>query len=210
MTRLRWSPVASATTWDESLVLARAMTGAARPGGPTWASRPTGSSGAEALLAPLLHAAHLNGSGMETVLRWVLRQDLAPARAILAAHGVETGVDVLSGLAATDPRELSGIWSSTAGVLAAYRSDAVLDNCAAPNFDPRRFVGTADTVYVCAPARYQELVAPIVVAFLEQVRAGAYASAAAAVAGRAAPRSRSPWFSTSWPTSLRSPTCPPW
>jgi type IV secretory pathway TraG/TraD family ATPase VirD4 len=179
--RVRWSPVASAFSWDESLVLARAMAGAARPGGAAgesahWIER------AEALLAPLLHAAHLNGSGMETVLRWVLRQDLGPARAVLSASGVDTGVDVLAGLAATDPREVSGIWSSAAGVLAAYRSDAVLDGCAAPNLDPRRLITTPDTVYICAPARYQQLVAPIVVAFLEQVRAGAYAASATGVA----------------------------
>jgi type IV secretory pathway TraG/TraD family ATPase VirD4 len=183
VSRVRWSPVASAVSWDESLVLARAMTGAARPAGHAgesahWIER------AEALLAPLLHAAYLDHRGMETVLRWVLRQDLAPARAVLAASGVETAEDVLAGLAATDPRELSGIWSSAAGVLAAYRADAVLDGCAAPNLDPRRLVSTPDTVYICAPARYQQLVAPIVVAFLEQIRAGAYAASAAAAGGR--------------------------
>jgi type IV secretion system protein VirD4 len=175
VTRLRWSPVVSAATWDESLVLARAMAGAARPEGRTgdsahWTER------AEALLAPLLHAAHLAGAGMDTVLRWVLRQDLDPARATLTREGVDIAADVLSGLAATDPRELSGIWSTAAGLLAAYRFDAVLDHAAAPNFDPRRLVATRDTVYVSAPARYQELVAPIVVAFLEQVRAGTYAT----------------------------------
>ncbi len=137
VTRLRWSPVVSAATWDESLVLARAMAGAARPDGRTgesahWTER------AEALLAPLLHAAHLRRAGMETVLRWVLRQELEPARTTLATDGVDTAADVLAGLAATDPREQSGIWSTTAGLLAAYRFDAVLDNAAAPNFDPRR------------------------------------------------------------------------
>jgi type IV secretory pathway TraG/TraD family ATPase VirD4 len=182
VSRLRWSPVVSASTWDESLVLARAMAGAARPDGRTgdaahWTER------AEALLAPLLHAAHLGGAGMETVLRWVLRQELEPARATLTREGVDTAVDVLTGLAATDPREQSGIWSSAAGLLAAYRFDAVLDNAAAPNFDPRLLAGSGDTVYVCAPARFQELVAPIVVAFLEQVRAGSYATWASASSG---------------------------
>jgi type IV secretion system protein VirD4 len=187
VTRLRWSPVVSAATWDESLVLARAMAGAARPDGRSgesahWTER------AEALLAPLLHAAHLRRAGMETVLRWVLRQELEPARMALIAEGVDTAADVLTGLAATDPREQSGIWSTTAGLLAAYRFDAVLDNAAAPNFDPRRLAATGDTVYVCAPARYQDLVAPIVVAFLEQVRAGAYAaSAMGANSGRVPP-----------------------
>ncbi|MBV9660928.1 MAG: type IV secretory system conjugative DNA transfer family protein, partial [Acidimicrobiales bacterium] len=64
--RIRWSPVASARTWDESLVVARSMAGAARPAsrrGETahWTER------AEALLAPLLHAAHLEGSSIEQV-----------------------------------------------------------------------------------------------------------------------------------------------
>ncbi|HEX4863651.1 MAG TPA: type IV secretory system conjugative DNA transfer family protein [Acidimicrobiales bacterium] len=175
VTRLRWSPVAAASTWDESLVIARSMTGAARPSGRLgdsahWTER------AEALLGPLLHAAWLSGADMETVLRWTLRQEDQPAQTVLHAHGVQTAADVLGGISARDRRELSGIWSSLAGVLAAYRSDSVLDNSSGINFDPAGFVRSNDTVYVCAPARHQELAAPIVVAFLEQVRAAAYSA----------------------------------
>jgi type IV secretion system protein VirD4 len=175
LTRLRWSPVAAAATWDESLVLAAAMSRAARPAGRRgesahWTER------AEALLAPLLHAAHMAGSGIEVVLRWVLRQDLESPQAVLAGHGVDLASDVLAGIAATDPREQSGIWSSAAGILAAYRSDAVLDNSTAVNFDPTALTSTCDTVYICASARHQDLVAPIVVAFVEQARAGCYAA----------------------------------
>lgn len=173
--RIRWSPVASARTWDASLVLARAMTGAARPTARSgesahWTER------AEALLAPLLHAAHLQGAGIETVLIWVLRHQLDEASAALRVNGATIAADVLAGISATDPREQSGIWSCAAGVLAAYRSDRVLDNSAAVNFDPSNLVAGGDTVYVCAPARHQELAAPIVVAFLDQARAGCYAS----------------------------------
>lgn len=174
--RIRWSPVAAARTWDESLVLARSMAGAARPGG-RWGEAGHWTERAEALLAPLLHAAHLQGSGMETVLGWVLRHDLGPAAAVLTSQAVRLGADVLAGIDATDPREQSGIWSSAAGILAAYRSERVLDHSDPPNFDPARLVETSDTVYVCAPARHQDLVAPIVVAFLDQARAGAYAAA---------------------------------
>jgi type IV secretory pathway TraG/TraD family ATPase VirD4 len=184
VTRLRWSPVESAGTWDESLVLARGLTGAARPAGRLgesahWTER------AEALLAPLLHAAHWEGGGMETVLKWVLRHDIDAPRGRLSAHGVTTAADVLEGIAATDSREQSGIWSTAAGVLAAYRSDAALDNAAPANFDPRMLHATTDTVFVCAPGRHQDLVSPIVVAFLHQARAGCYASWAGP--GRAAP-----------------------
>lgn len=151
--RLRWSPVAAARTWDDSLVTARVMTGAARPAGRRgdsahWTER------AEALLAPLLHAAHLSDSGMATVVGWVLRQNLEEARSTLELHGVRMGCDVLAGIAATDPREQSGIWSSTAGILAAYRSDRVLDHSSPVNFDPAALISGRDTVYVCAPARH--------------------------------------------------------
>jgi type IV secretory pathway TraG/TraD family ATPase VirD4 len=133
----------------------------------------------------MLYASNQIGGGIEEVLRWVLRQDLDTPKGVLMVKGVHTAADVLAGIAATDPREQSGIWSSAAGVLAAYRSDAVLDNAASVNFDPRLLHSTRDTVYVCAPARYQDLVAPIVVAFLEQARAGAYQSAAAATPANA-------------------------
>ncbi|HET9076786.1 MAG TPA: type IV secretory system conjugative DNA transfer family protein [Acidimicrobiales bacterium] len=173
--RIRWSPVAAARTWDDALITARAMAGAARPAGRRgdsahWTER------AEALLAPLLHAAHLQGGGIAAVTGWVLRQDLDQPGSVLALHGVRIGCDVVAGLGATDPREQSGIWSSAAGILAAYRSERVLDHSSPVNFDPASLITGRDTVYVCAPARHQELVAPIVVAFLDAARGGAYAA----------------------------------
>jgi len=176
-TRLSWSPVGVSGQWDEALVTARVMVGAARPGGRVgeaahWNER------AEALLGSLLHAAALCGGDMTTVVHWVLAHDAGPARAAVAGHGAVLASAVLAGLAATDAREMSAIWSTAGGVLAAYRSDAVLTQASDTNFDPYRFAATSDTVYVCAPARYQALVAPIVVAFMEQVRAATYQAAA--------------------------------
>ena len=181
--RLRWSPVAAARSWDDSLVTARVMAGAARPAGrfgesQHWTER------AEAVLAPLLHAACLAGSDMGTVVGWVLRQNLEEARSTLELHGVRLAVDVLAGIAATDGREQSGIWSTTAGILAAYRSERVLDHSAPVNFDPTCLIHGADTVYICAPARHQELVAPLVVAFLDSARAGCYSAWSDGPAGR--------------------------
>ncbi|MGH8917633.1 MAG: type IV secretory system conjugative DNA transfer family protein, partial [Actinomycetes bacterium] len=179
---VRWSPVASCATWDDALVTARALVRSARPQsaggeGRHWTER------AEALLAPLLHGAAVDGSDMRTVVRWVLRQDLDQPAAVLRAAGAGLAVDVLAGLAATDHRELSGIWSTAAGTLAAYRSDRALASAQDPNIDPHGLVHTSDTVYLCAPADRQDLVAPIVVAFLEAVRAGAYRAAASRPAG---------------------------
>ncbi|HET9058939.1 MAG TPA: TraM recognition domain-containing protein, partial [Acidimicrobiales bacterium] len=162
-------------SWEESLVTARVMTGAARPHGhfgesAHWTER------AEALLAPLFHAAATAGLAMRDVVRWVLTQELREPMALLgqAYPDGPVQVEVLSGIAATEERERSGIFSTTAGILAAYRSTSALDLADRVTLDPASLASQAATVYICAPARYQALVAPVVVAFLEQVRAAAY------------------------------------
>ncbi len=181
VTALRWSPVVAARSWDEALVVTRALTGAARPdsrGGEAlhWTER------AEALVAPLLHAAALAGLDMRQVVTWVLTHDLTTPRATLSGHRAALGAAVLDGLDKSDQREMSGIWSTAASVLAAYRSEAVLASAGEPNFDPAGFSAGRDTVYICAPAERQELVAPIVVAFLAALRSEAYARDAAGAA----------------------------
>jgi type IV secretion system protein VirD4 len=176
--RLCWSPVSAASTWDAALLTARSMAACTSPGAGTtneqhWRERST------ALLAPLLFAANLAERPIAEVLRWVLRQDLGPAGLTLEDHDTPVANDVLVGIAKTDGRERSSIFSATAGVLAAYNADATRRSAASTNFDPKRFVASRDTLYVTAPAHKQALSAPLVVGLLEQVRLAAYARAAA-------------------------------
>jgi len=74
----------------------------------------------------------------------------------------------------TEERERSGIFSTAAGLLSVYRSQAALDPATRPNFDPDRFAASQDTLYVCAPGHAQELLAPLIVALLDQIRAACY------------------------------------
>jgi type IV secretion system protein VirD4 len=173
MRRLSWSPIPAAATWDGALVIARAMAACAKPAAGAfneahWTER------AAALLAPLLHAANLMERPIEEVLRWTLRQD--PAAALQALHnaGVEMGADVLIGIERTDERERSSIFSATAGVLAAYNSQAVREIAAEPNFDPHQFAASTDTIYITAPEHKQSLCAPLIVGLLEQIRHAVY------------------------------------
>jgi type IV secretory pathway TraG/TraD family ATPase VirD4 len=183
----RWSPLSACGRWEDALLTVRAMVGAGSrretPESFHWTER------AEALLTPLFHAAALDGFTMADVMGWINRRDLNPALAVLHRHGAAVPADVLIGMAATDRRELSGIWSTASGVLAAYRSEAAVASARGPNIEPAALSQGADTVYICAGARHQALVAPVVVAFVEQVRAGAYAAAAGRVLGdgRSAP-----------------------
>jgi type IV secretory pathway TraG/TraD family ATPase VirD4 len=64
--QLRWSPIRACVAWDGALLMARAMTTSANLGhgtthGSHWAKR------SQALIAPLLHAAAIEGRDMETV-----------------------------------------------------------------------------------------------------------------------------------------------
>lgn len=85
-----------------------------------------------------------------------------------------TGLRPPRGLAHTDSRELSGIFSTADSLLAAYRSDAALRTTRTPDFDPADFVASRDTLYLVAPATTQHLHAPLAVALLDQIRTATY------------------------------------
>jgi type IV secretion system protein VirD4 len=173
--RLCWTPVAAARSWDGALLTARAMA-AVRGGGRGVTNESHWRERSAALLAPLLHAAALGESPIADVLRWILQQDLDPAGKALEAHRAEVANDVLLGIARTEARERSSIFSATAGVLAAYNADSARRGAAESNFDAARFVRSTDTVYVTAPAHKQALAAPLIVGLLEQIRYAAYHS----------------------------------
>jgi type IV secretion system protein VirD4 len=175
--RLSWSPVAAAAAWDAALLMARAMSATTSPGRGT-TNEPHWRERSAALLAPLLLAANLSQLPIAEVLRWVLRQDLGPAGLALEDHEAHIANDVLVGIAKTDGRERSSIFSATAGVLAAYNADGTRRAAATTNFDASRFAASADTIYITAPAHKQALCAPLVVGLLEQIRHATYARAA--------------------------------
>ncbi len=171
---LRWSPVTRSDVWERALAAAHAMTSTSTSGSSTGDSRHWDER-AEALLAPLLHAAALAGTGMGTVLRWVNRRELDETAAILHRHASDMAADVLAGIAATDVRERSGIFSTVAGVLSTFNSTGALESASCPNFDPESFVTSRDTIYVCPPGTDQSRCAPLIVGLLEAVRDATYA-----------------------------------
>jgi type IV secretion system protein VirD4 len=165
---LSWSPVTRAADWQQAQLIAEAMTGAADTGQDAahWTER------ASALIASLLYAAAISGQGVAAVQGWVLRHD--PDAALAELEPGSVAHDVLSGIARTSDRERSGIFSTAAGVLRAYRSPVALAASEHPDFDPPAFVASTDTVYIAAPAHQQRLLAPLVVGLLTDIRQAAY------------------------------------
>jgi type IV secretory pathway TraG/TraD family ATPase VirD4 len=113
---------------------------------------------------------------MATVLHWVDRHDGAQPLSVLSARAGEAApaTDVLAGILATDSREQSGIWSTTSGILRAYRSTGALASTEPPYFDAAAFCDGANTLYLCSSGRQQQLWAPLMVGLLAEVRDAAY------------------------------------
>lgn len=171
--QLRWSPITCSTSWDGALRMARAMvTGASVGTGTT--DRSHWSKRAQALLAPLLHAAAISDGGIDRVVQWVLGHEYDEPGRILVAAGAELAAGVMVGIANTEVRERSSIYSSAADAIDAYTSSAALAAARDPNFDPDRFVRSRDTIYIDAPADRQHLAAPLVCGLLSEIREATY------------------------------------
>jgi type IV secretion system protein VirD4 len=174
--QLRWSPVTGSKTWDGALLIARSMVTATSVGAGTtdqshWSRR------AQALLAPMLHAAAIDGRGIEDVLSWVLGHELDQPGVLLHQADASLAVRVLAGLANTEARERSSIFSAAADALDAYTSTGALAAATDPNFDPLVFARSWDTIYIHAPAEHQALAAPLVCGLLAEIRAATYHAA---------------------------------
>ncbi len=177
-----WSPLRAARDWEEAVLVAEAIVGASRPPSRSaeaahWAER------AAALLAPMLHAAALDGTGLDRVVAEIHRREPDRAITVLAEAGAELALDVLEGIVATDAREQSGIWSTASGALAAYRLPGALDAARRDGLPPSELVSGAATLYVVAPSDHQQLAAPVVAGLVRDLRSAAYAHHAAGSPG---------------------------
>ena len=184
--QLRWSPVVGAEDWGTALLTAGEMTRALTTedvrGGGHWKER------AADLLAPVLHWAALSGRSMKDT-RDAVFGILTPVRdttmggtiqAWLADHGGQDAASLLGSVLYNAGREeLANIASTAARALKGYRMPGAIASTDEPNFDPEAFVrggvaGRADTIYIISTSRQQEIVAPLVVALLGQIREAAY------------------------------------
>lgn len=170
--QLRWSPLACSAEWDGAQLMARAMVatvGAGVSDRSHWARR------AQALLAPMLHAAARGERDMEQVVGWVMSHELdEPAGLLEHNHASRLAVGSLIGIAKTAERERSSIFSAAADALDAYTTRAGIQTTKRVNFDAEQFVASRDTIYIHAPAEHQQAVAPIVCSLLAEIRRQTY------------------------------------
>lgn len=174
--RVGWSPLSSAGAWDHALGTSNAMVAASKGRAALQGPWDHWSERSGALLGTLLHAAALSHEPMATALRWCDRHEGHDALERLEdlAGSEHPATSLLTGILATDQREQSAIWSTTSGVLGAYRSAGVLDSTQGPELDPTAFVEGAHTLFICSTARRQAMFAPLVVGLLGDIQGAAY------------------------------------
>lgn len=162
-----WSPELGCDDWSHALRQAQWLADASSDGDSEVARYWRGE--AAKLLAPLLHAAALDGRSIRDVLAWVDAQDTRPATKTLAGAGANAAELQLRAVAELDPRNRGTTYMSAGSVLAAYRYPE-LEHATGDAFTPERFIKSAgDTLFLVAAERHQRLLAPMLVSLLSAV-----------------------------------------
>jgi type IV secretory pathway TraG/TraD family ATPase VirD4 len=189
---LRWSPIGGAADWSVALRTANDMTKSletkSMTGGDHWRDR------ARDTLAPVFHWAALRGYSLrqarDAVFELATLNDdpVHPGRRVtlgdLIVRDLQKHRDadraaaaVLTSVMSTGERELASILSEASRALQVYQLPGAIASTEKPNFDPAAFVAGAygrSTVYIMSSTESQELVKPLVIAFLNQIRQQQY------------------------------------
>jgi type IV secretion system protein VirD4 len=166
-----WTPVQYCEDWGVALRHATWMGDANRQGDSEIASFWRGE--AARLLAPLLHAAALADRTIGDVVRWVETQSDSEPLNILEHHKSDQAHDQLTGILKLDVRNRGTTYMSAGSLLEAYRQPTIRA-ATTDIFDVRKFLdGGANTLYIVASARDQQLLAPLAGGLLSTLINGA-------------------------------------
>ncbi|HEX8083346.1 MAG TPA: type IV secretory system conjugative DNA transfer family protein [Solirubrobacteraceae bacterium] len=162
-----WTPLERCDDWSCALQRAQWLADAIQEGESEVARYWRGE--AAKLLAPLLHAAALMRTGIDTVVDWLDRQEITDPQRVLRAKEAHAASRQLKAVAALDDRNRGTTYMSAASLLAAYRFPEVAATARAELTADALLDGTANTLYIVASERHQRLLTPLVVSILSDV-----------------------------------------
>ncbi|MGE0027545.1 MAG: type IV secretory system conjugative DNA transfer family protein [Thermoleophilia bacterium] len=173
-----WDPVASCAEWPDARRMAYNLTSAqAAAGGRDaefWLQL------AAKLIAPLLlAAAGRNGGSMRDVVGWLDSGDQTAVSDLLVELGEPDAHAAFTATCRREERTLSSVYATAEAVLAPFSDPAVLQSTALPQIDPEAVLDRQSTLYVVAPAKDQERLAPLFAGLIEHMVDAAYNRAAA-------------------------------
>lgn len=162
-----WSPLAGCDDWGGALRRAKWL--ASANGAVSSDAARFWNEEASKLLAPLLHAAALEGEGVRTVLRWLDEQADQEPLAALDGAGAWAAAEQLQAVLGLDQRNRGTTFMSAANLVDAYRHPQVQARDR-PEIRPEEILdGAANTLYIVASEDDQELLAPLVVSMLAEL-----------------------------------------
>ncbi len=173
-----WDPVASCAEWPDARRMAHNLTSAQGAAGGRdaefWLQM------AAKLIAPLLlAAAGRDGGSMRDVVGWLDSGEQTAVSRILVELGEPDAHAAFVATCRREERTLSSVYATAEAVLAPFSDPAVLRSTTLPQINPQAVLDGQSTLYVVAPAKDQERLAPLFAGLVEHIVDAAYARAAA-------------------------------
>ena len=163
-----FSPLVPAEDWAGALRSAEALASAAHPDQAN-AANEFWDKEAASMLAPLLHAGALAGTGMSEILRWLDSRDFSNPAGVLQAAGAKPAAEQLLGVGRRDERNRETTVMSALNLLRAYRYPEVAASARSDLTPERFFDGEANTIYVVAADHDQEKLRPVILALVSAI-----------------------------------------
>ncbi|MHB8264141.1 MAG: type IV secretory system conjugative DNA transfer family protein [Acidimicrobiales bacterium] len=154
-----WTPLAYARDWQGARKMARALTEAAKSSASGMADADFWYATAMKLLAPHLLAAAATGRTMADVVRWLDCQEIGEVADILDALGISEACAAAEASWRREERQRSSVYTTAETILEPFsepdisESEKMAHTKGIP--DPRVFLTSRDTLYLCAPAHDQ-------------------------------------------------------
>ena len=171
--KLRWNPVNGCEVPQRAILRARGFAGFAGVGPAVDGGGAYWEQVAASVIRSYLHAAALEGLGVEQLLDWSRRPAAREPVRILSRHsGAARGWDEdLATSAEVEPRHRDSIWATVRRAFDCFADPLVLEATRVDHdtFDPRTFLDHNGTIYLMGSPGAQHSVAPIVAALIEDV-----------------------------------------
>jgi type IV secretory pathway TraG/TraD family ATPase VirD4 len=171
--KLRWNPVKGCEVPQKAILRARGFAGFAGVGPAVDGGGAYWEQVAASIIRSYLHAAALEGLGVEQLLDWSRHPGAREPVRILSRHpGAARGWDEdLAASTEVEPRHRDSIWATVRRAFDCFADPAVLDATRVDHdtFDPAAFLVRNGTIYLMGSPGAQHSVAPIVAALIEDV-----------------------------------------
>ena len=171
--KLRWNPVKGCEVPQKAILRARGFAGFAGVGPAVDGGGSYWEQVAASIIRSYLHAAALEGLGVEQLLDWSRRPAAREPVRILSRHSAAArGWDEdLAASAEVEPRHRDSIWATVRRAFDCFADPMVLEATRVEHdtFDPGAFLDHNGTIYLMGSPGAQHSVAPIVAALIEDV-----------------------------------------